>query len=160
MRKLSTLLIASTLAFGAVNLAHAADEGQKVVNNSEQHHPHKGPKGMMHDPMFKDLKLTDAQKQQIRDIMKENRPPREKPNDDNRRIMHELIISDNFDKAQAEKFIAQGAEQHQAHMLARLETQNKIYHILSAEQKKQVNDNFAKHLNDDKKFPERGPAGE
>ena len=63
-----------------------------------------------------------------------------------RRSMHELIASDTFDKAKAEAQIAKMDEQRKAHMLAHLETQNKIYNILTPEQKKQFNANFEKRL--------------
>ncbi len=96
--------------------------------------------------MFKDLNLTDAQKQQIRDIMKSQRDAMKRPPVEEMRAMHELIASDSFDKAKAEAQIAKMEEQHKAGMLAHMETQNKIYNILTPEQKKQFNANFEKRL--------------
>ena len=63
-----------------------------------------------------------------------------------RRAMHDIIASDSFDKAKAEAQIDKMAEQHKARMLAHMETQNKIYNILTPEQKKQFNANFEKRL--------------
>ena len=73
MRKFTALFVASTLALGATSMAFAADtvttttaaptEGKMMMH-------HKGKPGMHEMMMFKDLNLTDAQKQQIRDIMK------------------------------------------------------------------------------------------
>ena len=51
-----------------------------------------------------------------------------------------------FDKAKAEAQIAKMEEQRKANMLAHMETQNKIYNILTPEQKKQFNANFEKRL--------------
>ncbi|MDU7187897.1 ATP-independent periplasmic protein-refolding chaperone, partial [Klebsiella michiganensis] len=106
-----------------------------------------------HEMMFKGLNLTDAQKTQIRDIMKSQRDNMKRPSLDERRAMHELVASDTFDKAKAEAQIDKMEAQHKEMALARLETQNKIYNILTPEQKKQFNANFEKHLTD-RKAPE------
>ncbi len=68
------------------------------------------------------------------------RPPLEE-----RRAMHDIIASDTFDKAKAEA-TSKMEEQRKANMLAHMETQNKIYNILTPEQKKQFNANFEKRL--------------
>ncbi|AMO49118.1 protein refolding chaperone Spy/CpxP family [Kosakonia oryzendophytica] len=144
MRKLTALFVASTLAFGAANLAYAADTTTAPADGRPMMH-HKGMKGP-HEMMFSDLNLTDAQKQQIRDIMKSQRDAMKRPPVEEMRAMHEIIASDSFDKAKAEAQIAKMEEQHKARMLAHMETQNKIYNILTPEQKKQFNANFEKRL--------------
>ena len=149
MRKFTALFVASTLALGATSMAFAADtatttaaapaEGKMMMH-------HKGP-GMHNEMMmFKDLNLTDAQKQQIRDIRKSERDQMKRPPLEERRAMHDIIASDSFDKAKAEAQIAKMEEQRKANMLAHMETQNKIYNILTPEQKKQFNANFEKRL--------------
>ncbi|KNC09161.1 periplasmic protein [Klebsiella sp. RIT-PI-d] len=145
MRKLTALFVASTLAFGAANLAHAADTtaAPTAVKTAPQH---KGPMGPHHDMMFKDLNLTDAQKQQVRDIMKAQRSEMKRPPVEELRANHALIASDSFDKAKAEAQIDKMAAQHKSQILARMEAQNKIYNILTPEQKKQFNANFEKRL--------------
>ena len=142
MRKLTALFVASTLALGATSMAFAADTATTTAAPTEgkmmMHH--KGKPGMHHEMMmFKDLNLTDAQKQQIRDIMKSQRDQMKRPPLEERRAMHDIIASDSFDKAKAEAQIDKMAEQHKARMLAHMETQNKIYNILTPEQKKQFN---------------------
>ena len=72
MKKLTALFVASTLALGAANLAHAADTTTAPSDSKPMMMHHKGGPGQ-HDRMFKGLNLTDAQKQQIRDIMKSQR---------------------------------------------------------------------------------------
>ena len=103
MRKLTALFVASTLALGATSMAFAADTATTTAAPAEgkmmMHH--KGGPGQ-HDMMFKGLNLTDAQKQQIRDIMKSQRENMKRPSLEERRAMHELIASDTFDKAKAE----------------------------------------------------------
>ncbi|MDA8478907.1 ATP-independent periplasmic protein-refolding chaperone Spy [Citrobacter sp. Awk 4] len=146
MRKLTALFVASTLALGAANLAHAADTSSAATADSMPMMHHKGKFGPHHDMMFKDLNLTDAQKQQIREIMKGQRDQMKRPPLEERRAMHDIITSDTFDKAKAQAQIAKMEEQRQANMLAHMETQNKIYNILTPEQKKQFNANFEKRL--------------
>ncbi|MDV1094107.1 ATP-independent periplasmic protein-refolding chaperone Spy [Raoultella ornithinolytica] len=152
MKKITALFVASTLALGAANLAHAADTTAAQPESKPMMH-HKGMHGGQHEMMFKGLNLTDAQKQQIRDIMKGQRENMKHPSLDERRAMHELIASDTFDKAKAEAQIDKMEAQHKAMALSRMETQNKIYNILTPEQKKQFNANFEKHLTD-RKAPE------
>jgi len=146
MKKMTALIVASTLALGAANLAHAADTTAAAPADNSQMMHHKGKSGMMHDMMFKGLNLTDAQKQQARDIMKSQRESMPRPSADERREMHDLIASDTFDKAKAEAAIDKMEAQHKAMALSRMETQNKLYNILTPEQKKQFNANFEKRL--------------
>ena len=152
MKKLTALFVASTLALGAANLAHAADTTAAQPESNPMMH-HKGMHGGQHEMMFKGLNLTDAQKQQIRDIMKGQRENMKRPSLDERRAMHELIASDTFDKAKAEAQIDKMEAQHKAMAHSRMDTQNKIYYIVTPEQKKQFNANFEKHLTD-RKAPE------
>lgn len=145
MKKITALFVASTLALGAANLAHAADTTAAPTDSKPMMH-HKGMHGGQHEMMFKGLNLTDAQKQQIRDIMKSQRQNMKRPSLDERRAMHALIASDTFDKAKAEAQIDKMEAQHKDMALSRIETQNKIYNILTPEQKKQFDANFEKRL--------------
>ncbi|EDW5983703.1 TPA: ATP-independent periplasmic protein-refolding chaperone [Salmonella enterica subsp. enterica serovar Braenderup] len=146
MRKLTALLVASTLAMGAANLAHAAETTTAAPADAKPMMQHKGKFGPHHDMMFKNLNLTDAQKQQIRDIIKAQREQMKRPLLEERRAMHDIIASDTFDKAKAEAQITKMEAQRKANMLAHMETQNKIYNVLTPEQKKQYNANFEKRL--------------
>ncbi|EDP8643907.1 ATP-independent periplasmic protein-refolding chaperone [Salmonella bongori] len=146
MRKLTALFVASTLAMGAANLAHAAETTATAPADTKPMMQHKGKFGPQHDMMFKNLNLTDAQKQQIRDIMKAQREQMKRPPLEERRAMHDIIASDTFDKAKAEAQITKMEAQRKANMLAHMETQNKIYNVLTPEQKKQYNANFEKRL--------------
>ncbi|EMC1013171.1 ATP-independent periplasmic protein-refolding chaperone [Enterobacter bugandensis] len=161
MRKFTALFVASTLALGATSMAFAADTATTTAAPAEgkmmMHH--KGKPGMHHEMMmFKDLNLTDAQKQQIRDIMKSQRDQMKRPPLEERRAMHDIIASDSFDKAKAEAQIDKMAEQHKARMLAHMETQNQIYNILTPEQKKQFNANFEKRLTERPAMEGKMPA--
>ncbi|AFJ47430.1 periplasmic protein [Shimwellia blattae DSM 4481 = NBRC 105725] len=128
-------------------MAHAADTATAPAANTAAGHHMKGHhRGGMHNMMFQDLNLTDAQKTQIRDIMKTQRAKMQPPSLEERRAMHNIIASDSFDSAKAQAQADKMAEQSKTRMLAHMETQNKIYNILTPEQKKQFNANFEKRL--------------
>ncbi|WP_299996296.1 ATP-independent periplasmic protein-refolding chaperone Spy [uncultured Cedecea sp.] len=147
MRKITALFVASTLALGAVNMAHAAEispADNTKIDAPAKHH--KGGRGGEHGNMFKGLNLTDAQKQQIRTIMQEQHGQMKGSWQQDKRGMHDLITSDSFDKAKAQVQVDKMAESYKTRMLSHLEKQNKIYNILTPEQKKQFNDKFEKRL--------------
>lgn len=147
MRKLTSLIIATTMAFGAANIVHAAADNLTPPPAGSEKAMHKPPmhRGGMHD-MFKGLNLTDAQKQQMRTIMQQGHKEMKRPSLEERRSNHDIIASDSFDSAkaaaQAEKMTANAKE----NAVAMMETQNKLYNVLTAEQKKQYNANFEKRL--------------
>ncbi|HAF05067.1 MAG TPA: ATP-independent periplasmic protein-refolding chaperone, partial [Shigella sp.] len=68
MRKLTALFVASTLALGAANLAHAADTTTAAPAAAKPMMHHKGKFGPHPDTMFKDLNLADAPNKQIREV--------------------------------------------------------------------------------------------
>lgn len=160
MRKLSALFIASALVLGAVNLVHAADTTATLADSK----PIKGgyQKNILfshHDMSFKGLNLTELQKQQIRDITHNQRDllPRA-PSIEDRRAMHDIITGDAFDRAKAEMHLNTQEEQRKVRMLAHLEVQNKIYNLLTQEQKNQFNASFEKRLTENPSLADKMPA--
>lgn len=160
MRKLTSLFVAASLALGAANIVHAAADNltpppagaEKPMNHKPQR-----PDGMH---QFKGLNLTDAQKQQMRDIMKAAHGDFKRPSLEERRVLHSIVAADSFDKAkaeaQAEKMTSNGKER----ALARLETENKLYNVLTADQKKQFNQNFEKRLTEKPRHEGKMPPAE
>lgn len=145
MRKLTALLIASSLALGTAGIAHAADAPQghheaRVAKDG------KGPRGPHHEAPFKELNLSEAQKQQVKEILQASHDKARQSQLDERREIHNLIAADTFDAAKAQTQLDKADAARKAQQLSRLETQNKIYNILTPEQKKQYNDNFEKRL--------------
>ncbi|MEI2604715.1 ATP-independent periplasmic protein-refolding chaperone Spy [Erwinia aphidicola] len=148
MRKLTSVFVAASLALGAANIVHAAaDTLTPPPAGADKPMTHKPPRhgGMQHE-MFKGLNLTDAQKQQMRTIMKESHKEMKRPSLEERRAAHNIIASDSFDKAKAEAQAEQMSANGKARAMAMLETQNKLYNVLTPEQKKQFNQNFEKRL--------------
>ncbi|MEM6159517.1 ATP-independent periplasmic protein-refolding chaperone Spy [Erwinia sp. P6884] len=147
MRKLTSLVVAMTLAMGAANIVHAAaDNITPPPAGAEKSAMHKPPRhGGMHG-MFKGLNLTDAQKQQMRTIMDNAHKDMKRPSLEERRAMHDVIASDSFDASKAEAQATRMSTEGKTRALKMMETQNKLYNVLTAEQKKQFNENFEKRL--------------
>jgi len=146
MRKLTSLFVATTLALGAANIVHAAADNltpPPAGTEKPMHKPamHRG----MHD-MFKGLNLTDAQKEQMRTIMRDSHKEMKRPSLEERRANHAIIASDSFDKSKAEAQAATMTANAKENAVAMMETQNKLYNVLTPEQKKQYNANFEKRL--------------
>ncbi len=152
MRKLTALFMATTLVLGSVQLASAADttttsttttdapaKGDMMMHHKGNHH------GPMMDMMFKGLKLTEQQQQQMRDIFKETRKEVNMPSPAERQQMHEIIAADSFDSAKAQAFVTAQSQEQNQRMLTRLEMQNKMYNVLTPEQKKEFNDKYQQH---------------
>ncbi len=145
MRKLTALAIATTLVLGSVQLAFAADTAATAPANGEMMMHHRGNHGPMMEHMFKGLNLTDQQRQQMRDIFKETRKEMNMPSAAERQQMHEIVAADTFDSAKAQTFVNSLTQEQNQRILARLEMENKMYNVLTPEQKKEFNEKFQQH---------------
>jgi len=140
MRKLTALVMATTLVLGSVQLASAADTTAAAPANGEmRHQPKHGP---MMEHMFKDLKLTEQQRQKMHEIARDTMKNQKRPSADERQQMHDVIAADSFDSAKAQTLVDAMAKEQNQRMLANLEMQNKMYNVLTAEQKTQFNKDF------------------
>lgn len=161
MRKLTALFVASTLALGSAATAFAADTTAAPAAAPMKMMHHNGPgKG----GPFAGLDLTEQQRQQMRDIMKESRQDRGPGAKDERQALHNLVASDSFDEAKAKAQIDAIAKVQSEHMLARAKAENKMYNLLTPEQKKKYNENYLsrekrmmEHMN---KMKEQQPAAQ
>jgi len=151
MRKLTSLFLATTLALGAANIVHAAADNLTPPPAGSETPMHKPMRHHGMEMMFKDLNLTEAQKTQIKTIMRDGHKEMKRLSVDERKAMHDIIASDTFDSAKAEAQAEKMSADAKARALQMMETQNKIYNVLTPEQKKQYNANFEKRLT------EKGP---
>lgn len=147
MRKLTSVFLATAMALGAANIVHAAADNLTPPPAGSEKPMHKPP--MRHhgmEMMFKGLNLTDAQKTQIKTILRDGHKEMKRPSLEERRADHSIIASDTFDRAKAEAQAEKMTANAKDRALAMMETQNKIYNVLTPEQKKQYNANFEKRL--------------
>ncbi len=151
MRKLTALFVASTLALGSASAAFAADAtaapaAAPVTAPAASAAPmkmmhHKGPG---REGPFAGLNLTEQQRQQMRDIMKESHQKRGPGAKDERQALHNMVASDSFDEAKAKAQIDAISKAQSERMLERAKAENKMYNLLTPEQKKQYNENYQK----------------
>ncbi|AEF47929.1 ATP-independent periplasmic protein-refolding chaperone [Serratia plymuthica] len=144
MRKLTALFVASTLALGSASMAFAADTTAAPATADAapmkmMHHKGEGKGGP-----FAGLNLTEQQRQQMRDIMKESHQNRGAGVKEERQALHNLVASDSFDEAKAKSQIDTISKAQSEHMLERAKAENKMYNLLTPEQKKQYNENYQK----------------
>jgi protein CpxP len=146
MRKLTALFVASTLALGSASMAFAADTttapataDSSAAPMKMMHHKGEGKGGP-----FAGLNLTEQQRQQMRDIMKESHQKRGAGMKEERQALHSLVASDSFDEAKAKTQIDAISKTQSEHMLERAKAENKMYNLLTPEQKKQYNENYQK----------------
>ena len=135
MRKLTALFIASTLALGSASAAFAADTTAPAPDAAPMkmmHHKGEGKGGP-----FAGLNLTEQQRQQMRDIMKESHQKRGPGMKEERQALHNLVASDSFDEAKAKAQIDAIGKAQSERMLERAKSENKMYNLLTPEQKKQ-----------------------
>ncbi|ANS45318.1 ATP-independent periplasmic protein-refolding chaperone Spy [Serratia inhibens] len=144
MRKLTALFVASTLALGSASMAFAADTTAAPATADAapmkmMHHKGEGKGGP-----FAGLNLTEQQRQQMRDIMKESHQNRGAGVKEERQALHNLVASDSFDEAKVKSQIDTISKAQSEHMLERAKAENKMYNLLTPEQKKQYNENYQK----------------
>ncbi|WJV64638.1 ATP-independent periplasmic protein-refolding chaperone Spy [Pectobacteriaceae bacterium CE70] len=148
MSKFTAIVVASALALGAVGIAdaHGNFYGQQGSGNMMGQSPC-GGQWAPHNRMFNGMNLTNEQQQEMQKFMQGHRNNRQWPSIEERRQLHNIIASDNFDKQKAQSIVDSMETANKARMMQRLEEQNHMYNILTPEQKKQFNANFDNRLN-------------
>ncbi|TMP31433.1 hypothetical protein CWB99_04040 [Pseudoalteromonas rubra] len=136
---LKALLLASVVAGSGTVLA---DTDKTEVSAQAKHM--KPMKAMGHMLLskraVKHLALTESQQTELRSIFDAQKEQVKSLRGDNDRgeyhnAFKSLIEAEQFDKAQAQVLLEQFQPQKRDMMLIRLETQHKVYHILTEEQR-------------------------
>jgi len=146
MRKVTSLLVAGSLLMGSASLVHAETA---PLSSTPAEHPHmkKRPHGGPEMLLMKGIVLTDAQKQQIHSLLAEAHKTMTPPSQSDRQATFDLITAEKFDATKAQSLVDSHTALTKQHMLNRLETDNKIYNLLTADQKKQYQANYTKLKN-------------
>lgn len=133
------LILTTALSLAAFNSLAQAETKTK---EGKPHFSHKAERA--HGGWFKDLDLTDSQKQQIRDLMKASkaeRPDRQAFFQQQQQL-EKLTSADYFDEQAARQLLEQRNEQE----LNRLKLQHQLYQVLTPEQKVELDAKKAKRL--------------
>ncbi|SEQ49525.1 protein refolding chaperone Spy/CpxP family [Rosenbergiella nectarea] len=156
MRKVTSLLLASSLLMGSASMVYAETAPLSATPN-EHSHMKKRPHGAPEMMLMKGIVLTDAQKQQIHSILAEGRKNLTHPSKADRQAAFDLITAEKFDAAKAQSLADSHAALDKQRMVNRLETDSKIYNLLTADQKKQYQANYEKMKNFKHPAPDAAP---
>lgn len=127
------------LSIPAIASGHGYSHGKG--HNSYHQSYHHGC-GMMGKKMLRGLDLTDAQKTQIKALMKQERAAKHELMEQHKSHhqqmklqMQALVTGDKFDEQKAKDLLALRAKKHQYMMLQKIKVRHEIYQLLNAEQK-------------------------
>lgn len=99
--------------------------------------------------MFRQLNLTDAQKQQIKTLREKQRTDSESYHDQLEGIreqMHPLVDAATFDEAAVRALLAKEAQLETELKLIRIRTDNAVFNVLTAEQKAKLDELRRNHM--------------
>ena len=140
MRIVTAAVMASTLAFSTVS--QAAD-----VVTGDNWHPIDGfAQRSVQSHMFDGINLTEHQRQQMRDLMRQARHDQPPVNVSEMETMHRLVTAENFDenavRAQAEKM----ANEQIARQVEMAKVRNQMYRLLTPEQQAVLNEKHQQRM--------------
>lgn len=175
MRKVAMVALASMfLAAPTVVLAQTANanpptEQQQAKDNHRggngmcdgraygEHHGQRGNMmGREGSPMFNGIKLTEQQRTQMRDLMRQHHQDRDNGKfRQHRESMHKLVTADKFDEAAVRAQIQDMDKQSTERQVEMAKIHHQMYQLLTPEQKTQLNNNYQQQMSS---LNERSPA--
>jgi protein CpxP len=152
--KVSTLIMTSMLVFGS-HAAFAIDKGEDtdgwcndaMMNKKDGHHN-----------MFYGVNLTEQQRQQMRDLMRQSRQSLPRLDMANCDLMHKLVTADKFDeaavRAQADKISKQQIDRQ----VKMAKVRNQMFNLLTPEQKTVLNQKHRQRIEKMQQMPAAPPS--
>ena len=145
MRKVTAMVLASTLALSSASFAFAAETTPATDAPMQSHGKMMDHKGPHHGNPFAELNLTEQQRTQMKALMKDSGPRVDRGEMKKQMdALHGLVANESFDEAKVKSQIDQITQAQSARMLERAKVENKMYNLLTPEQKKQFNENYQK----------------
>jgi protein CpxP len=145
-KKISAILLATTLSFAGISYAMAGNHqesknGQDCNNQSGEMKQGRHNCKIKHQRMgFSKLDLSDAQKQQMQEIMSAAKEENKGTRGAHKAEMQMLMSSETFDEAKAKELInnqqVQKAEKH----LKMMKAKHQMFQLLTDEQKTQYSE--------------------
>jgi periplasmic protein CpxP/Spy len=156
--KVTTLITASMLVLGS-HAAFAADKtgatdgwchGDSTMMNK------KGGRG--HNNMFDGVNLTEQQRQQMRDLMRQSRDSQPRLDIGDSEAMHKLVTADKFDEA-AVRAQAEKMSQHQIDRQVEMaKVRHQMFNLLTPEQKAVLNQKHQQRIEKMQRMPVTQPT--
>ncbi|QTF10439.1 periplasmic heavy metal sensor [Brenneria izadpanahii] len=134
MPQVTTLSLASLLMLSSFTTFAAGFESVSVSNC---HHNDSATKPFSGQPgMFDGVKLSEQQRQQMRDLMHQGRQDSPEFNAEDVEAMHRLVIAGQFDEAAVRDQITKMMQVQIERQVQMTRVRNQMYNLLTPEQKK------------------------
>lgn len=149
-KTIGTLILATTLTFGGLSYAVAANQDgmnkaqdctmmKEDGRGKNKGGKHKG-KGKNMQMGFQKLDLTEQQKQEMKTIMTSLKAEKKQQKTNEERLaqraeMQALMAAENFDEAKAKEIISAKQVKRSEQQLAKMNAKHKMYQLLTDEQK-------------------------
>lgn len=152
MRKVTAVVFASASVVLSYSSAWAAD----VTTIDGMHQPGELMTGSIaqnpQSHMFDGIKLSEQQRQQMRDLMQQTQHERPPVNVNDLETLHNLVIAEKFNeaavKAQAEKL----AQEQVVRQVEMSRIRNQMYHLLTPQQQAVVQKKHEQRMNELRKL--------
>lgn len=139
MHKLNVLVIAALVSGSTL-------AGEKTVTEGWHHDDVASRQSDSHYSMFDGVRLTEQQRQQMRDLMSQARLATPRFNISEMERLHTLVIAEHFDepavRAQTEKI----AQQQVIRQVEMAKVRNQMYNLLTPEQRQILNQNHQQRM--------------
>jgi protein CpxP len=153
-RTFKTLLIGAALAISIPTMLYArsSDDDTACHRHGDKSHTKMDFSAEKHHgmpPFIKGLNLTTTQKTQIDALFAQQKPQIEAQMKQRHALMKDMLNLTNnetLDEKQAEQVASQLASLEKETVLNRTKMGNKVYAILTPEQRKQMSENMKKHM--------------
>ncbi|GKW13326.1 universal stress protein [Pectobacterium carotovorum subsp. carotovorum] len=135
MQQFATLSLASLLMLGTFT-AFAAEKGGDAPVSSGWHLDDSATKGVSSQQgMFDGVRLTEQQRQQMRDLMHQSRQDKPAFNIEDIKAMHQLVTAETFDEAAVRTQITRMMSVQIERQIQMTRVRNQMYNLLTPAQK-------------------------
>lgn len=135
MRNATAAVIASVLTLSTLT----AYAGEIITDRDWQRLDGLSSRANMQNQMFEGVKLTEIQRQQMRDLMRLVRQDKLAVDVNEVEAMHRLVTADKFDERAVQALAEKIARAQVARQVELARVRNQMFHLLTPEQQTQLN---------------------
>lgn len=142
MHKLNVMFITAMLFSGSTVA------GENIVTGSWHYDDIANRCGDTHQGMFEGVRLTEHQRQQMRDLMSQRQLEIPNINVNDLEKLHKLIIAETFDESAVRVQTEKLAQQYVIRQVAIARVQNQMYNLLTPEQRQILDQKHQQRLSE------------
>lgn len=141
MRKVTAAVMASTLTLSIFSFTSEA-----VTPSVWQADEALIPRISIQNHMFDGIRLTEQQRQQLRDLMQQARHERPSVNVSEMETMHSLVTAENFDEQAVRAYAEKMAQEQIKRQVEMARVRNQMYHLLTQEQQTELSEKHRERM--------------